>query len=107
MVADAFQLGGWDVRYLGANVPGASIVQLAADWKADLVGLSASFAQQLRNAKETIPRLRVTLRTSRPAVIIGGLAINRFDRLADMVGADAGTPDAQAAVACGNRLVGG
>ncbi len=58
MVADAFQQAGWDTRYLGANVPGPAIVQLAVDWKADVVGLSVSFAQQLRSVKETIAGLR-------------------------------------------------
>ena len=106
MVADAFQLAGWDVRYLGANVPGASIVQFAAEWRADLLGLSASFAQHLRTVRETITLLRDTMGASRPAVMVGGLAINRFDRLADMVGADAWSSDARAAVARAGELVG-
>ena len=45
MVTDALQLAGWEVQYLGANVPTGSIIQQAVEWKADLIGLSASFAQ--------------------------------------------------------------
>lgn len=107
MVADAFQLAGWDIRYLGASVPGPAIVQLAADWKADLVGLSASFAHQLRGVKETIALLRETIGTGGPAVMVGGLAFNRFPRIADLIGADASTADARAAVARANRIVNG
>lgn len=107
MVADAFQLAGWDVRYLGANVPGPAIVQLAAEWKADLVGLSASFAQQLRSVKDTIALLRESMGDGGPAVIVGGLAFNRFPRIADLIGADASPADAGAAVACANRIVNG
>jgi MerR family transcriptional regulator, light-induced transcriptional regulator len=106
MVADALQLAGWDVQYLGANMPGAAIIRQAVDWRADLVGLSVSFAQQLRVVKQVIAQLRERLGDARPAVIIGGLAINRFDRLADMVGADACGADARAAVANANRIVG-
>ena len=105
MVADAFQLGGWDVRYLGANVPTTAIIEHTAEWQADLVGLSVSFAQQLPIVKETIARLGARLGDDRPAVIIGGIALNRFNRLAEMVGADAFSADAQAAVDCASRLV--
>jgi MerR family transcriptional regulator, light-induced transcriptional regulator len=106
MVADAFQLAGWDVQYLGANMPTAAIIRQAADWQPDLVGLSVSFAQQLRVVRDVIMQLRERLGEARPAVIIGGHAINRFNRLAEMVGADACGADAPSAVAYANRIVG-
>ncbi len=107
MVADAFQLTGWDVQYLGADVPTASIIQQAEEWNAHLVGLSVAFAQQVPVAKEIVAQLAERFGTSRPAVIIGGLAINRFSRLADVVGADAFGADASAAVAAAARVIGG
>jgi MerR family transcriptional regulator, light-induced transcriptional regulator len=70
------------------------------------VGLSVSFAHQLRVVRHVIMQLRERLGEARPAVIIGGLASNRFNRLADMVGADACGADAQAAVAYANRIDG-
>jgi MerR family transcriptional regulator, light-induced transcriptional regulator len=106
MVADAFQSSGWDVQYLGANVPSSAIVRHAAEWNVDLVGLSVSFAQQLRAAKETIAQLAERFGNARPAVIIGGLAINRFNKLAEVVGADAYSTDAPSAVACANQMAG-
>ena len=116
MVADAFQLAGWDVQYLGANVPSVAIIRQAAEWQADIVGLSVSFAHQLAVVKDVIAQLRerpagAQANGARPGgartrVIIGGLAINRFKPLADMVGADAYGVDAPAAVACASRLVG-
>ena len=105
MVADAFQLTGWDVRYLGANVPTAALVLEAAEWKPDLVGLSVSFAHQFRVVKDVIAQLGKRVDGARPAVIIGGLAINRFNPLAELVGADAFSADAQAAIVCANRLM--
>jgi methanogenic corrinoid protein MtbC1 len=98
MVADAFQLDGYEVQYLGANVPTASIVQQALDWKPDLIGLSASFAQQLRLVRLVIGKLSEHLGDARPAVLVGGLAINRFSQLSDVIGADATCADAGAAV---------
>jgi len=104
MVADAFQLAGWDVRYLGANMPTRSLTQHVRDWTPDLVGLSVSFPQQLRTVREVIALLDEQLGRARPAVIVGGLAINRFDRLASLVGADAWRKDAAAAVSYAGRL---
>lgn len=107
MVADAFLLAGWEVQYLGANVPTRALLGQVSAWKPHLVGLSASFAQQLRVVKEVIAQLHAQSAAARPAVIIGGLAINRFDRLAGVVGADAYCADAQAALAYAQRAVGG
>jgi MerR family transcriptional regulator, light-induced transcriptional regulator len=107
MVADAFQLAGWDVQYLGANVPTSAIIRQATEWKVDLVGLSVCLAQQLHAAKEAIAELAQRFGAAGPAAIIGGLAINRFNKLAEMAGARAYSIDAQSAVACANRIVGG
>lgn len=104
MVADAFQLAGWDVQYLGANVPTGALLQHVASCKPDLLGLSVSFAQQLRVVKDVMARLLQAHGADRPPVIIGGLAINQFSRLAGQLGADAWSPDARAAVASGSKL---
>lgn len=105
MVADAFSLAGWDVQYLGANVPTPALLQQAVDWHPDLVGLSVSFPQQLRVVREVIAQLTERAGAARPPVIVGGLAINRFSQLAGVVGADACGADARSAVAEGQQLV--
>ena len=52
-------------------------------------------------------KLKERLGSARPAVIIGGLAINRFGRLANMVGADAYGADARLLVGrAAHRLLG-
>ncbi len=104
MVADAFQLSGWEVQYLGANVPAESLARQVAAWKPQLVGLSISFAHQLPTVRRTLARLQELLGAARPPVIIGGLAINRFDALTAQVGAEGSGQDALAAVASGIRL---
>lgn len=105
MVADAFQLAGWDMQYLGASVPTPALIRQVVEWKPDLIGLSVSFPQQLKMVKGVIERLREVLGDARPPVIIGGLAINRFNQLAGAVGADASSNNAQAAVDQANRIV--
>jgi len=98
MVCDAFQLAGWDVQYLGADVPTDALLDQVAEWKPDLLALSASFAQHLVTVRDVITQVRERFGDERPAVIVGGLAINRFAPLADEVGADAHSADAAAAV---------
>lgn len=105
MVADGFYLAGWDVQLLGADVPTQSLVKHVAEWKPDLVGLSVSFAQQLRVAKDIMARLTQTMHSLRPPVIIGGLAIIQFARIAGVVGADDWSPNASAAVDAGAKLL--
>jgi methanogenic corrinoid protein MtbC1 len=103
MVADGLQLAGWDVQNLGANVPTGALIQHIGHFRPQLLGLSVSFAQQLRVVKEIMARLTQAPGTPRPAVIVGGLAINQFSLLADELGADAWSPDAHAAIATASR----
>ncbi len=106
MVADAFLLGGWDVHYLGENVPSLTLIQEAKEWKPDVVGLSVALAHHLHAVKETITQLRQQPGDARPFVMVGGLAINRFEKLAKTLGADACGKDAQAALIHANRIIG-
>jgi methanogenic corrinoid protein MtbC1 len=104
MVADAFQLAGWGVQYLGGNVPTRALLQHVTAFKPNLLGLSVSFAQQLRVVREVMLSLTEALGAERPPVIIGGLAINQFRRIADTLGADGWSPDAHSALVSGSAL---
>lgn len=42
MVADVLEAHGWDVRYLGTNLPHRSILQAIREHQADWVGISAT-----------------------------------------------------------------
>ncbi|MGK2953581.1 MAG: cobalamin B12-binding domain-containing protein [Thiobacillus sp.] len=103
MVADAYQLAGWEVQFLGANVPTGALLQHIEQIQPDLLGLSVSFAHQLRVVRDIMARLTAQ-GDKRPAVIIGGLAINQFNRLATGLGADAWSPDAGGAVALTSKF---
>jgi len=105
IVADAFELAGWDVLYLGANTPTQSLVQMVRDERPNLVGLSASMPHHLSSARHAIASLRAEPVESRPAVMLGGLAINQFSPLVTMLGADATGPDARSAMDAAALLV--
>ena len=105
MVAHAFLLSGWDVQYLGSDVPSSALIQQTSHWKPDLIGLSISFPQQVRIAKAVMRELSENFNDNRPAVIIGGLAFNPLTALVDVVGADFFGNDAQSAVNSVSHLV--
>lgn len=49
--------------------------------------------------------MEATMGAERPAIVIGGLAFNRFAQLADFVGADLCGTDPAAAVTYGSQIV--
>jgi methanogenic corrinoid protein MtbC1 len=94
MVADAFELAGWTVHYLGANVPQAALIAQIRRLRPDLVGLSASLPRELRGLRQTLAALRASLADSCPRIVVGGLVFNQFPLLAqsfsaELLGADA------------------
>lgn len=104
MVADAFQLSGWEVQFLGADVPTSALIEHLKQCKPNLLGLSVSFAQQLQVVKNIVALLAREPVETRVPVIVGGLAINQFDRLAAQLGADSWSPDAHSAVVAGSNI---
>lgn len=105
MVADAFELAGWDVRYIGPDTPTVSLVEMVGDWRPDLVGLSATMPHHLRPARDAISSLRAEMGESCPPVLLGGPTINRFSPPVAVLGAAGTAPDARSAVATASRLV--
>lgn len=98
IVADGYELAGWDVRFLGADVPTRDLVTQVAAWKPELLALSLSLPQHVATARRTIATLRERLGAEAPRVIVGGLPLNEFEGLGDVVGADRWYPSASAAL---------
>ncbi len=103
MVSHSFLLAGWDVQYLGSDVPTDTLVQQTIDWRPELIGLSLCFVHQINKAKNIIEQLHTKLAHHRPVVIVGGLAFNSYNSLADVVGADLFGTDAKAAFELANE----
>lgn len=98
MVADAFELSGWSVQYLGANTPIAALLAQVDRTSPDRVGLSVSLVQQLPTLRHCIAALRSEFHGRCPAILVGGIPTNQFDDIWRRLGADAWSPDAESAV---------
>jgi methanogenic corrinoid protein MtbC1 len=73
LVADYLDLDGFEVRYLGANVPHEDLCALIRDEAPDLIGLSVTMSFNMASLREAISRLRVV--TTAP-ILAGGHAID-------------------------------
>jgi methanogenic corrinoid protein MtbC1 len=104
MVADAFEISGWTVYYLGANVPLPALIDQIKQLQPDLVGLSASLPQQLRGLREALAALRTSFADGGPRLVVGGLVFNQFPLLAQSVGAELLGEDALGAAATASAL---
>lgn len=80
MVADMLELEGFDVRYLGANVPHKDLVSIIEREQPDVIGLSVTMTFNVPSLRIAIERVQAT--TNAP-VFIGGHATTWDPALAD------------------------
>lgn len=104
MVADFFELDGWNVYYIGANTPAKSILAAVRDQEADLLTLSITMPAHLSEIRYLIRSLRSDEVTAQVKVIVGGKPFATLPDLWRKVGADAVAASAEGAVTAANRL---
>lgn len=105
MVADFFEMDGWDTYYLGANVPAESILSEVKNSGAHLLGLSVALPDKIPLVANVIEELH-SANFERPiAVLVGGRPFNVDPELWKKVGADGYAPDARTAIAHADELV--
>lgn len=107
MVADFFEMEGWDTFYLGANVPAASITQMIAQQRADVLGISATMTPNVGAVASLIDAVRMSSSGGKVKILVGGYPFNTDPNLWRTVGADAYAPDAEQAIAAADRLLTG
>jgi len=58
MVADIFEMNGWDGYFIGANTPNAELLRFIESKNPDLIGLSLSIYSNLPELKITLAKIR-------------------------------------------------
>ncbi len=102
MVADFFEMAGWDTYYLGANTPARDVASMVQERKADVVAISATMVRHVDAVKDVVDALRAT---SAPKIMVGGWPFTRDPGLWQHVGADGYAENAQDAVELAERWV--
>lgn len=98
MVADFFEMAGWDAMFLGANTPVASIVKLLIECKADLLAISATMTFHVSRVAALVDAVRASPECRHVKILVGGYPFNLAPDLWEEVGADAYGRDPQEAV---------
>jgi MerR family transcriptional regulator, light-induced transcriptional regulator len=104
MVADFFEMDGWNTYYLGANTPHDAVVSTLIQRRADLLAISASMACHLSSVGALIRAVRKHPRCAGIAILVGGLPFIQDPELWRELGADGCAKDAQQAVTLGTQL---
>jgi len=105
MVADFFEMDGWDTYYIGANSPSKSVIQTVKDRKAAAVAISSTMAFHIPQVYDLIQSLRKSPDTCNVKIIIGGYPFNIVPDLWKKIGADAYGGTGDEAVRLANQLV--
>ncbi len=98
MVADCFELAGWDSYYLGASVPAKDVVAAVRQRNASVLGISATIVRHIGKVSEIIALARAQCDQSL-IILVGGYPFNVEKDLWWRVGADGMATDASGAVA--------
>ncbi|WP_344369552.1 cobalamin B12-binding domain-containing protein, partial [Streptomyces indiaensis] len=91
LVSETLRLRGWQVDYLGAQVPTAHLISHIHRTGPDAVCLSSSLPTRLPLAHSAI----TAVQAAGTPVMAGGLAFGADGRYARLLGADAWAPDAR------------
>lgn len=105
MVADFFEIEGWDTYFLGANTPTDSILRTLDERGADALAVSATMTFHVSKVAELIARVRASGAGENPKLLVGGYPFNLSPQLWQALGADGYARDAQDALGVAGRLV--
>lgn len=105
LVADALDLAGFDVRYLGANVPTVSLVDLMCKEPPDLLALSVTMSFNAPALRAAVQQVRAWAQGSCP-IITGGAACSWIEGLGQELRVSGTAEDAVEAVQLAQRLLG-
>lgn len=105
MLTDFLEMEGWDTYFLGANTPITGVLQSISEYKADIIGISATMTYHIHKVGELIAAIRSEHRYDEVKILAGGYPFNRDTGLWKKVGADGFARNADEAVEVGKKLL--
>jgi methanogenic corrinoid protein MtbC1 len=106
MVADFFELDGWDAMYLGADTPASAVADAVREHAPHALGISANMTFNLASVREVIVAARAADKSGQMKALVGGYQFNANPGLWQKTGADAWARDGREAVAAAKSLAG-
>ncbi len=105
MVADFFEMEGWDTFYLGANMPPSGIIKELEERKAEVLAISATMTFHISAVTNLITTIRSNENFKSVKIMVGGYPFNVEPSLWQKVGADAYAKNADEAIKVANSLL--
>ncbi|MDP2774623.1 MAG: cobalamin-dependent protein [Nocardioides sp.] len=94
IVANVLEADGWDVRFIGSDLPHDAIVAAVRDYRASLLAISVTMSGSVADARDLIALVRGSI-ADPPRIIVGGAAFRRDPQLWRAMGADGFADDAR------------
>jgi len=104
MVADFFEMEGWDTYYLGANVPGEDLMQELDDKNPHVLSLSVTMTVNLTLLEDIIEKIRKKSEYDDLKILVGGYPFQVSRALWKDMGADGFAQDAGKAIGIAEEL---
>lgn len=98
IVGDMLELDGWDVTFLGANVPQDDFVSTVIEIKPDIVGISVTVPYHLLRLQEMVAALRKKDELKYVKIVAGGLPFCIDETIKDKLDLDGWAADGAEAV---------
>jgi len=105
MVADLFEMEGWDTHYLGANMPDNHLISSIKENKADVLAISVILPLNISKAKNLIDKIRADKEMNNLIILVGGYPFQIVPDLWQKIGADASAESAREAIKIINKLI--
>ena len=99
MVADVLEARGWNVRFLGTNVPQEGVLQAVEEHQADVVGISATILLSIPKVVRLVEALRRKYQAACPRILLGGRAFISTPALVRELGVEGVATDLRSALA--------
>lgn len=103
ILADFFEMEGWDACYAGANMPTEGLAEMVKEQKADVLAVSATMVHHVDRVRDAVAAVRAS--QPRTAILVGGYPFMISPDLYKEIGADGTASNAKDAVTLANQLV--
>lgn len=104
MIADFFEMEGWDSYFYGANTPTSSILKAIIENNIEVVALSATMTLHIPKVAELISTIRKNPETALVKIIVGGYPFNVTEGLWRKIGADGYAGSAEEGIKLAEKL---
>lgn len=105
MVSDSLEQDGWNVYFLGTDLPLDSIVQMIKEKNIDLIAISSTMDYNINSIKSIIENIRSSNINKNIKFLVGGRPFNINNSIVKFVDADGYASNCKKAIEISNKLI--